>query len=141
MQKLITINDYMHELDESRLCKVLGIEKRVWEDFLEDFCDIMTNSSTIIEFSHQVKKFPRALLAMLIAQLFAGEAFLALHYAYREIWGLLASCWIDEVERDLNEEGDGPVDPLVFFQRPQIFSQTIFGSAFVVYLYCYHSIY
>jgi len=121
----ILINEFMYELQPKELFETLKIEEKDWNVFVEDFCNVLSSSSTADEFLKKCNKFPTILLAMLLAQLFAGRGFLALRKIYKNIWGLLVACWVEKVEKDLEEKGDEIITPLFYFKDLQHFPKPL----------------
>ena len=124
-EKMITINDFMYELEPHELYKVLEITQEDWVVFMEDFCEAASSSTRLHEFLERCGKFPTVLLAMLLAQFFAGRGYLILRDVYPDVWILLMSCWIEKVEKSLEEEGDGIIDPLFYFEDLQYFPKPL----------------
>jgi len=125
---MITINDFMYELEPDELREALGITQEDWAAFMEDFCEVASSSTRLHEFLKRCGEFPTVLLAMLLAQLFAGKGYLVLRDAHADVWILLMSCWIEKVEKSLEEEGDGIIDPLFYFEDLRYFPKPLLIS-------------
>lgn len=99
-EKIIIIDDYMSKMpNKKQPYEILGVEKRFWEDFEDEFCEALDNSKNFREFYQHCQKFSENFLAMMLAEFSAGLGILALREVYLEVYIVLGSCFMFDLEK------------------------------------------